>query len=99
MKKPWNPKTPIKVIYNKIKDVAEFSNQGDDLMSDIKKITIAHNLINQTGELASACRNWKNKAASEKKLRTISNCTSAGNIKTMRMNLIVLPPWTTKLTK
>jgi len=55
MKKSWDPETPIEVIYNRIEEAIEISNQGNDLMSNVKKISIAYNLIKQTGELTKAC--------------------------------------------
>ena len=44
MKQPWDPDTPIEVIYNRIEEASLIAALGNSTMSEVKKITTAYML-------------------------------------------------------
>ena len=66
MAKPWDPDTPIELVYVQVEEAARVAELGHAPMSENKKITAAYNIINNTGEFSTVCREWRQKPEAEK---------------------------------
>ena len=56
MSKQWDPDTPIQTIYKQIEDGVKFAKLAEVTTQHKDKISIAYQLIHQTGKLIAACR-------------------------------------------
>ena len=57
MKLPWDPDTPIEEVFNRVEEAVLMLILANSTMLEVKKITVACNVIDKIGELANACCN------------------------------------------
>ena len=65
MNQDWDPETPVQNVFKQIEDGAKFAELGDIAMPEKEKIAIGCKLIHQTGELTTACRDWRKKSSDD----------------------------------
>ena len=66
MGKPWDPDTPVQVLFKQVEDGVKYARLAGVVIQDKEKIATGYNLIHKTGELSAACRNWRKKSESAK---------------------------------
>ena len=59
MSKPWDPDTPIQIIYKQIDEGTKFASLVSVHIPDKEKTAIGYQLVHNTGELTAACRDWR----------------------------------------
>ena len=68
MQAPWNPPTPIEALFTQLNVGIRFATAGNDAPSEASVIRIGYNIINSTGLLDVACREWRGKDDATKTL-------------------------------
>ncbi len=63
MTAPWNPPTPIEVLFEQLKEGQEFANEGKETIQDSQLMRLAYDNIKATGLFNEQCRTWRNKPA------------------------------------
>ena len=66
LNEPWDIDIPIENLFKRIEQVAKFTQQAGDSLTDKKKVATAYTLIKNTGEFNAACRSWRHKPEADK---------------------------------
>jgi hypothetical protein len=63
---PYDPKQPIKMIFQKIKDARAFAVAGGQPYGAVMIVNVAYTLVFNTGLFPNACRAWQSRAIAVK---------------------------------
>jgi hypothetical protein len=66
MTEPWNPPTPIEVLFEQLKEGKEFAAKGNEAFPDTQLMRLAYDNIKATGLFNEQCREWRKKPAQDK---------------------------------
>jgi len=58
MSTPWDPSNPIENLFKQIEDGQHYANCGHVPFSDQQLVNIGCNLVNDTGAMTKACKDW-----------------------------------------
>lgn len=59
MMSPWTPPSPIKNLFEQLREGIAFALAGGEILAPTSVIRIGYNLIVATGLFATACREWR----------------------------------------
>jgi hypothetical protein len=59
MRTPWDPTTPIELLFAQIDDGAAFATDGHDPFTDTQVVRLAYSNVEASGKLFLACRDWR----------------------------------------
>ena len=65
-KLPWNPSTPVQVLFNRIKEAQDLVTRGDNPFSDTQLLKFEYNAVLKTACFTDGLKVWRRKAAAKK---------------------------------
>jgi hypothetical protein len=66
MRRAWDPQQPVKTLFKKIQDCADYSEAGGVPIGPSQQINVGYTKILTAGHFMSACRCWNDKPAADK---------------------------------
>jgi phage-related tail fiber protein len=66
MQQPWNPPTPIEVLFTQLDDGIAFAEAGGETYSTTHVVRTGYEIIAANGLFTTPCREWRQKPQAEK---------------------------------
>jgi hypothetical protein len=69
MQLPWNPPTPIEVLFTQLDDAVAFAHAGGEDFATTQVIRTGYEIIEANGLFETACREWRQRAPAAKSMQ------------------------------